>query len=110
MSTLSQEDKDTNEFFAEVEKDKKAHYEKCSAIDAFDAVFNCYRVKEQAKHYYRYGTKKDCEAKWDYFSVCFSTKLKSAEKADAILKAHREATEEKKTGGPSSEDIWERRI
>lgn len=42
----------------------------------------CVGVKEQAKHYYRYGTKKDCEAKWDYFSVCFSTKLKSAEKAD----------------------------
>lgn len=46
MSTLSQEDKDTNEFFAEVEKDKKAHYEKCSAIDAFDAVFNCYSNKQ----------------------------------------------------------------
>lgn len=42
-------------------------------------------MKEQAKHYYRYGTKKNCEAKWDYFKLCFSTKLKSAERADVIF-------------------------
>ncbi|ORE04245.1 hypothetical protein BCV72DRAFT_18973 [Rhizopus microsporus var. microsporus] len=104
------EDKHTEEFFKEIENDKKQYYEKCSVIDAFDGLFNCYRVKEQAKHYYRYGTRKDCEAKWDFLSLCFSTKLKSAEQADAMLKAYRQAEEEKKVGRPSSEDIWERRI
>ena len=43
MSTgNSYEDKHTEEFFREIENDKKQHYEKCSVIDAFDNLFNCY--------------------------------------------------------------------
>lgn len=43
MSTgNSYEDKHTEEFFKEIENDKKQHYEKCSVIDAFDGLFNCY--------------------------------------------------------------------
>jgi hypothetical protein len=32
---------------------------------------------EQALNYYRYGAKKDCSGKWDYFKLCLSTKTKS---------------------------------
>lgn len=42
MST--QEDHGSNEFFAEIEKDNQNQYVKCSAVDAFDDVFNCYSM------------------------------------------------------------------
>lgn len=32
---------------------------------------------DQAINYYRYGEKKDCSGKWDYFKLCISTKTKS---------------------------------
>ncbi|KAI9245754.1 hypothetical protein BY458DRAFT_528531 [Sporodiniella umbellata] len=108
MST--KEDLGSEEFFAEVDKENEREYIKCSVVDAFDDVFSCYRIKEQARNYYRYGTKKNCEHKWDYFKLCFSTKLKSSENADALLRAHQETVQERKAEGPNSEDVWEARI
>lgn len=83
------------------EKDLKQEDYTCSATQAFDAVFQCYSMYqspfayllsdkfltflispqlalgEQALNYYRYGAKKDCSGKWDYFKLCLSTKTKS---------------------------------
>ncbi|KAI9476077.1 MAG: hypothetical protein EXX96DRAFT_448859, partial [Benjaminiella poitrasii] len=74
-------DKDTKEFFDEIDKEIKQDYKTCSVSQAFDAVFQCYTLGSQAIHYYRYGTKNDCSGKWEDFKFCLKTKTKPSEKA-----------------------------
>ncbi|KAI9286616.1 hypothetical protein BC943DRAFT_275800 [Umbelopsis sp. AD052] len=94
------------------EKDLKPEEYTCNATQAFDAVFQCYTLGEQAINYYRYGEKKDCSGKWDYFKLCISTKTKSPLHAKVrwyelkLLDEHKAKTEEEKKTVRSSEDVW----
>ncbi|CAO3687930.1 unnamed protein product [Umbelopsis vinacea] len=88
------------------EKDLKQEDYTCSATQAFDAVFQCYTLGEQALNYYRYGAKKDCSGKWDYFKLCLSTKTKSPLEAKKLLDEHKQLKEQQKKIERSSEDVW----
>ncbi|KAI8981711.1 hypothetical protein BDF20DRAFT_862793 [Mycotypha africana] len=102
-------DAGSKELFDEIDKENKNNYEKCSAVEAFDNFFRCYSLGQQAINYYRYGAKKDCSTKWEDFKFCLSTKTKSAEKADAMIKERKAIKEAIRRSKPNSEDVWEGR-
>lgn len=105
----TEHDEDTAAFFEEIENNQGKEFSTCSASDAFNQVWQCYckdhmndawhverhltcslciflALRSQALNYYRYGSKKDCGAKYDDFKFCLSTKTKSASVADVSIK------------------------
>ncbi|KAI8889629.1 hypothetical protein K501DRAFT_238483 [Backusella circina FSU 941] len=102
-------DEDTTALFDEIEKEKKGDYQTCSASQTFDAVWQCYTLGSQAVNYYRYGTKRDCSMKWEDFKFCLTTKTKSSETADAMIRERERQKERVKRKQRNSEEVWEAR-
>ncbi|SAM05546.1 hypothetical protein [Absidia glauca] len=103
----TEHDEDTAAFFEEIENNQGKEFSTCSASDAFNQVWQCYSLRSQALNYYRYGSKKDCGAKYDDFKFCLSTKTKSASVADAMIRKREEEKRLDKQKQRSSEDVWE---
>ncbi|CDH48250.1 predicted protein [Lichtheimia corymbifera JMRC:FSU:9682] len=109
MSKDESHDADTEAFFKEIQDDNKRDYAKCSVSQTFDAVWNCYTLGAQALNYYRYGEKKDCSEKWEDFKFCLTTKTKSNEVADRMIRKREEEKAMEKKRLRSSEEVWELR-
>lgn len=109
MSKDESHDADTQAFFKEIDDDNKRDYAKCSASQTFDAVWNCYTLGAQALNYYRYGEKKDCTQKWEDFKFCLTTKTKSNEIADRMIREREQEKAMAKKRSRSSEEVWELR-
>ncbi|CAO3621218.1 unnamed protein product [Cunninghamella blakesleeana] len=108
--TQATHDEDTASFFKELEKEEKKDYLTCSASQAFDSVWQCYTLGSQAIHYYRYGSRKDCSAKWEDFKFCLTTKTKSSEVADAMVRNRDAQKQLEKKKQRNSEEVWELRV
>lgn len=63
----------------------EAQLETCSLWKAFDDMQLCYTIAPQVKHYYRFGTLKDCKDLTDEFKFCWQTKRKSAIEAHVCI-------------------------
>lgn len=64
-------------------------------------------VRNQFTSLYRYGTARECAAKWEDFKFCLSTRSLSEErKEEEWIRRRAEHWAERRVG-PSSEDIWE---
>ena len=63
-------------------------------------------VGQQFTSLYRYGTARDCSAKWDDFKYCLANRSSSEEeKTEDYIRRRAEHWAERRAG-PSSEDIW----
>ncbi|KAJ3020452.1 hypothetical protein HKX48_000791 [Thoreauomyces humboldtii] len=81
----------------------------CSVWAAFDQMQLCYTVIPQVKHYYRYGTFRDCsEARAD-FNFCLKMKTKNRLDAEREMQEREDAKYDKKINERPSRDIWELR-
>ncbi|KAK3843937.1 MAG: hypothetical protein J3R72DRAFT_439421 [Linnemannia gamsii] len=74
--------------------------------DAMNELAACSSLGSNIRNYYRYGTFKDCAARYDHLKFCLSIKTKSSQvaqvmvqKRDADLRAHKKSQ-------PNSEDVW----
>ncbi|KAF9123883.1 hypothetical protein BGW39_008617 [Mortierella sp. 14UC] len=74
--------------------------------DAMNELAACSSLGSNIRNYYRYGTFKDCAARYDHLKFCLSIKTKSSQvaqvmiqKRDADLRAHKKRL-------PNSEDVW----
>ncbi|ORZ15756.1 hypothetical protein BCR42DRAFT_415840 [Absidia repens] len=108
--TKTAHDDDTKEFFDEIENDSQKDYATCSASDSFNAVWQCYSLGSQALNYYRYGSKKNCEEKYQDLKFCLSTKPKSSAVADDMIRKRDEEKRLEKQKQRSSEDVWDLRV
>ncbi|KAI9027885.1 hypothetical protein DFJ74DRAFT_660776 [Hyaloraphidium curvatum] len=78
----------------------------CSAWEAFDRMQLCYAILPQVRHFYRYGSRKDCSAAREEFSFCMSLKPLSQAEAEKRM-AEREAMKQRKmTTERPSKSIW----
>ncbi|KAI8085079.1 uncharacterized protein BX664DRAFT_284090 [Halteromyces radiatus] len=109
-NTETKHDEDTIAFFNELEEDHGDHLKTCSASQAFNSVWQCYTLGSQALNYYRYGSKKDCSAKYEDFKFCLTTKTKTSKVADAMIRKREEEKRIEKEKQRSSEDVWELRV
>ncbi|KAG0173350.1 hypothetical protein DFQ30_008223 [Apophysomyces sp. BC1015] len=109
QSQHDHEDEATAAFFKEVQDETKKDYVTCSASQTFDSVWQCYTLGAQAMHYYRYGEKKDCSIRWEDFKFCLTTKTKSNEVADKMLRQREQEKEKTKKRQRNSEEVWEAR-
>ncbi|KAG0281082.1 hypothetical protein BGZ95_006930 [Linnemannia exigua] len=73
---------------------------------AMNELAACSSLGSNIRNYYRYGTFKDCAARYDHLKFCLSIKTKSSQvaqvmiqKRDADLRAHKKSQ-------PNSEDVW----
>ncbi|KAG2220567.1 hypothetical protein INT45_008748 [Circinella minor] len=108
-TTTDHHDADTTAFFDEFEQETKQEYKKCSISQTFDNVFQCYTLGAQAIHYYRYGEKKDCSSYYEDFKFCLSTKTKSNQVGDSMIKKRELEKQVQKKQLRSSEEVWEAR-
>ncbi|KAI8918698.1 hypothetical protein BC831DRAFT_482892 [Entophlyctis helioformis] len=79
----------------------------CSAWDAFDKAQLCFTVGPQFKHFYRFGTWKDCSPLVSDFTFCWSLRNKSEADAQQLLRERAEKKLLGKTVQRPSIDIWE---
>lgn len=64
-------------------------------------------VRNQFSSLYRYGTARECSAKWEDFKFCLANRgLSEERKEEEWIKRRAEHWAERRIG-PSSEDIWE---
>ncbi|KAJ3130906.1 hypothetical protein HK100_007209 [Physocladia obscura] len=73
---------------------------------ALDNVQLCYTVIPQMKHYYRYGTFRNCADARRELSFAFSLKGKSEEEQIEITRQREDAKFEKKITERSSSAVW----
>ncbi|KAF9153836.1 hypothetical protein BG015_002504 [Linnemannia schmuckeri] len=81
-------------------------YARFQVSDAMNELAACSSLGSNIRNYYRYGTFKDCAARYDHLKFCLSIKTKSSQvaqvmiqKRDADLRAHKKSQ-------PNSEDVW----
>ncbi|KAG0293151.1 hypothetical protein BGZ96_003208 [Linnemannia gamsii] len=81
-------------------------YARFQVSDAMNELAACSSLGSNIRNYYRYGTFKDCAARYDHLKFCLSIKTKSSQvsqvmiqKRDADLRAHKKRQ-------PNSEDVW----
>ncbi|KAK9895948.1 hypothetical protein P389DRAFT_160550 [Cystobasidium minutum MCA 4210] len=78
-----------------------------SCVTLFDNFLLCFSVRNQFTSLYRYGTARECAAKWEDFKFCLSNRSLSEErKEEEWIRRRAEHWAERRVG-PSSEDIWE---
>ena len=58
------------------------------------------------RNYYRYGTFKDCAARYDHLKFCFAIKTKSSQVAQVMIQKRDAELRAKKRSMPNSEDVW----
>ncbi|KAJ3158808.1 hypothetical protein HDU86_002491 [Geranomyces michiganensis] len=81
----------------------------CSLWTAFDKMQLCYTAIPQIKHYYRYGTFRDCSAAREEFNFCLKTKGKGRAAAEKMIREREETRYETKVNERPSKGIWELR-
>ncbi|KAJ3182291.1 hypothetical protein HDU85_003334 [Gaertneriomyces sp. JEL0708] len=79
----------------------------CSVWAAFDKMQLCYTVIPQVKHYYRYGTFRDCSEAREDFQFCLKMKRKSKGEAERLIREREESKYEKKVTERPSRSVWE---
>ncbi|KAJ3326528.1 hypothetical protein HDU76_012837 [Blyttiomyces sp. JEL0837] len=91
------------------EDDDLDQYQIPTVWAAFDKLQLCYTVIPQVKHYYRYGTLRDCtEARKD-FTFAMSIKSKNRTEALRLVKEREEMKYHKKVAERPSIGVWELR-
>lgn len=77
----------------------------CEVI--IDLLLSNLGVRNQFTSLYRYGTARECAAKWEDFKFCLSTRSLSEERKEEEWIHRRAEHWAERRVGPSSEDIWE---
>ncbi|CAD6584725.1 MAG: hypothetical protein CYPHOPRED_002831 [Cyphobasidiales sp. Tagirdzhanova-0007] len=78
-----------------------------SCVTLFDNFLLCFAVGSQFTSLYRYGTARDCSAKWDDFKFCMANRsLSEEQKTEEWIKRRAEFWAVKRLES-SSEEIWE---
>ncbi|KAI8591910.1 hypothetical protein BDZ88DRAFT_449912 [Geranomyces variabilis] len=81
----------------------------CSLWTAFDKMQLCYTAIPQVKHYYRYGTFRDCSAAREEFNFCLKTKGKGRAVAERMIREREETRYDIKVHERPSKSVWELR-
>ncbi|TPX70830.1 hypothetical protein SpCBS45565_g01485 [Spizellomyces sp. 'palustris'] len=81
----------------------------CSVWAAFDKMQLCYTVLPQVKHYYRYGSWRDCSEAREEFNFCLRMKGKNRKEAERLIREREEAKYDKKINERPSRAVWELR-
>ncbi|KAI8611972.1 hypothetical protein BC830DRAFT_1068192 [Chytriomyces sp. MP71] len=76
---------------------------------AIDTLQLCYTAIPQAKHYYRYGTFRDCAPARKELAFALSLKAKSIEEATQLVKEREENKFKAKLTQRTSDGIWKLR-
>jgi hypothetical protein len=58
------------------------------------------------RNYYRYGTYRNCNDKYEHFKFCLSIKTKSSQVAQVMIQKHDAEMRAKKRSEANSEDVW----
>ncbi|KAF9373322.1 hypothetical protein CPB97_000649 [Podila verticillata] len=87
-------------------KDPEDIYERFKVGDAMNELAACSSLGSNIRNYYRYGTFKDCAARYDHLKFCLSIKTKSSQVAQVMVQKRDAELAAKKASAPNSEDVW----
>ncbi|KAF9910187.1 hypothetical protein EC991_007114 [Linnemannia zychae] len=74
--------------------------------DAMNELAACSSLGSNIRNYYRYGTFKDCAARYDHLKFCLSIKTKSSQVAQVMIQKRDADLRAQKKKLPNSEDVW----
>ncbi|KAF9950650.1 hypothetical protein BGZ72_007751 [Mortierella alpina] len=81
-------------------------YARFKVGDAMNELAACSSLGSNIRNYYRYGTFKDCAARYDHLKFCFAIKTKSSQVAQVMIQKRDAELRAKKRSMPNSEDVW----
>ncbi|TPX33761.1 hypothetical protein SmJEL517_g03457 [Synchytrium microbalum] len=81
----------------------------CSAWAAFDALQLCFTPLPQLRHYYRYGSWKDCAPPRKEFLFCIQMKSKTADEGQKLIGERHQEKERRKFEDRPSIGVWKLR-
>ncbi|KAF9920780.1 hypothetical protein FBU30_009290 [Linnemannia zychae] len=81
-------------------------YERFKVSDAMNQLAACSSLGANIRNYYRYGTFKDCSARYDHLKFCLSLKTKSSQVAQVMIQRRDAQIRAQKKRLPNSEDVW----
>ncbi|KAG0037815.1 hypothetical protein BGZ82_001763 [Podila clonocystis] len=87
-------------------KDPEDISERFKVSDAMNELAACSSLGSNIRNYYRYGTFKDCAARYDHLKFCLSIKTKSSQVAQVMVQKRDAQLAAKKAAAPNSEDVW----
>ncbi|KAG0018711.1 hypothetical protein BGZ81_010100 [Podila clonocystis] len=87
-------------------KDPEDISERFKVSDAMNELAACSSLGSNIRNYYRYGTFKDCAARYDHLKFCLSIKTKSSQVAQVMVQKRDAELAAKKAAAPNSEDVW----
>ncbi|KAF9414593.1 hypothetical protein BGZ94_000338 [Podila epigama] len=74
--------------------------------DAMNQLAACSSLGANVRNYYRFGTFKECGARYDHLKFCLSIKTKSSQVAQVMIQKRDAQLAAKKAKAPNSEDVW----
>ncbi|KAF9571401.1 hypothetical protein EC968_000667 [Mortierella alpina] len=81
-------------------------YARFKVSDAMNELAACSSLGSNIRNYYRYGTFKDCAARYDHLKFCLAIKTKSSQVAQVMIQKRDAELRAKKRSMPNSEDVW----
>ncbi|KAG0313950.1 hypothetical protein BGZ97_009755 [Linnemannia gamsii] len=81
-------------------------YARFQVSDAMNELAACSSLGANIRNYYRYGTFKDCAARYDHLKFCLSIKTKSSQVAQVMIQKRDADLRAQKKSQPNSEDVW----
>ncbi|KAF9944040.1 hypothetical protein BGZ70_005107 [Mortierella alpina] len=81
-------------------------YARFKVADAMNELAACSSLGSNIRNYYRYGTFKDCAARYDHLKFCLAIKTKSSQVAQVMIQKRDAELRAKKRSMPNSEDVW----
>ncbi|KAG9061493.1 hypothetical protein KI688_007071 [Linnemannia hyalina] len=81
-------------------------YARFQVSDAMNELAACSSLGSNIRNYYRYGTFKDCAARYDHLKFCLSIKTKSSQVAQVMIQKRDADSRAQKKSQPNSEDVW----
>ncbi|CAO3571732.1 unnamed protein product [Mortierella alpina] len=81
-------------------------YARFKVANAMNKLAACSSLGSNIRNYYRYGTFKDCAARYDHLKFCLAIKTKSSQVAQVMIQKRDAELRAKKRSMPNSEDVW----
>ncbi|KAF9096002.1 hypothetical protein BGX29_008776 [Mortierella sp. GBA35] len=97
-----------NAYLMEFDEYKKPDdiFARFQVSDAMNELAACSSLGANIRNYYRYGTFKDCAARYDHLKFCLSIKTKSSQVAQVMIQKRDADIRAAKKKLPNSEDVW----
>ncbi|KAK3828273.1 MAG: hypothetical protein J3Q66DRAFT_322268 [Benniella sp.] len=100
-SSISEEMTEFNEY-----KTSDDVFDRFKVSDALNQLMTCSSLGSNIRNYYRYGTYRNCNDKYEHLKFCLSIKTKSSQVAQVMIQKHDAELRAKKRSEANSEDVW----